>query len=58
MGGFPLVGLGFRAGLRITQMGRSHRKEFVRWVSEAKRDATRAQRVAKTVDMLRAGQHR
>jgi hypothetical protein len=36
----------------------SHRKEFVRWVSEAKRDATRAQRVAKTVEMLRAGQHR
>jgi bacteriocin resistance YdeI/OmpD-like protein/uncharacterized protein DUF1905 len=36
----------------------SHRKEFVRWVSEAKRDATRAQRVVKTVEMLRAGQHR
>jgi hypothetical protein len=36
----------------------SHRKEFVRWINEAKRDATRAQRVAKTVEMLRAGQHR
>jgi hypothetical protein len=36
----------------------SHRKEFVRWIGEAKRDATRAQRVAKTVEMLRAGQHR
>jgi uncharacterized protein YdeI (YjbR/CyaY-like superfamily) len=36
----------------------SHRKEFVRWVSEAKREVTRAQRVAKTVEMLRAGQHR
>ena len=36
----------------------SHRKEFVRWVSEAKRDATRAQRIAKTIEMLRAGQHR
>jgi hypothetical protein len=36
----------------------SQRKEFVRWVHEAKRDATRAQRVAKTVEMLRAGQHR
>jgi hypothetical protein len=36
----------------------SHRKEFVRWITEAKRDATRAQRVAKTVEMLRAGQHR
>jgi hypothetical protein len=36
----------------------THRKEFVRWVSEAKRDATRAQRVVKTIEMLRAGQHR
>jgi hypothetical protein len=36
----------------------SHRKEFVRWICEAKRDATRAQRVAKTVEMVRAGQHR
>ena len=36
----------------------SHRKEFARWVSEAKRDATRAQRVAKTIEMLHAGQHR
>ena len=34
----------------------AHRKEFVRWVSEAKRDATRAQRITKTVEMLRAGQ--
>jgi hypothetical protein len=39
-------------------LANSHRKEFVRWVSEAKREATRAQRVAKTIDMLRAGQHR
>ena len=36
----------------------SHRKEFVRWISEAKRDTTRAQRVAKAVEMLRAGKHR
>jgi uncharacterized protein YdeI (YjbR/CyaY-like superfamily) len=36
----------------------SHRKEFVRWIADAKRDATRAERVAKTVEMLRAGQHR
>jgi uncharacterized protein YhdP len=36
----------------------SHRKEFVRWVTEAKRVVTRAQRVAQTVQMLRAGQHR
>lgn len=36
----------------------SHRKEFVRWITEAKRDATRVQRITKTVEMLRAGQHR
>jgi Bacteriocin-protection, YdeI or OmpD-Associated/Domain of unknown function (DUF1905) len=36
----------------------SHRKEFARWVGEAKRDATRAQRITKTIEMLRAGQHR
>ena len=36
----------------------SHRKEFVRWIGEAKRDATRVQRIVKTVEMLRAGQHR
>ena len=36
----------------------SHRKEFVRWITEAKREATRAQRVTKTVEMLREGQRR
>jgi hypothetical protein len=47
-----------QAGAAFEALAFSHRKEFVRWVSEAKRDATRAQRVAKTVEMLRAGQHR
>jgi len=36
----------------------SHRKEFVRWITEAKREATRAQRVAKTVEMLKSGERR
>ncbi|WIM99435.1 YdeI/OmpD-associated family protein [Actinoplanes oblitus] len=36
----------------------SHRKEFVRWITEAKRTATREQRVAKTIEMLHAGQTR
>lgn len=36
----------------------SHRKEFVRWVTEAKRETTRTQRVTKTIEMLRAGRHR
>ena len=36
----------------------THRKEFARWVAEAKRDATRAQRAVKTIEMLHARQHR
>jgi uncharacterized protein YdeI (YjbR/CyaY-like superfamily) len=36
----------------------SRRKEFVRWVTEAKHEATRAQRVTRTLEMLRAGEHR
>ncbi|MEO6020457.1 MAG: YdeI/OmpD-associated family protein [Knoellia sp.] len=36
----------------------SHRKEFVRWVSEARREQTRTDRIAKTVEMVRAGETR
>jgi len=36
----------------------THRKEFARWVDEAKRDETRGRRVAKTLEMLRAGETR
>lgn len=48
----PAVDKAF-AALAVT-----HRKEYVRWVTEAKREATRADRVAKTVDMIRAGRTR
>ena len=33
----------------------SHRKEWVRWVEEAKKPETRAARIARTVESLRAG---
>ena len=33
----------------------SHRKEWVRWVEEAKKPETRAARITKTVESLRAG---
>jgi hypothetical protein len=33
----------------------SHRKEWVRWVEEAKKPETRAARIEKTVEALRAG---
>jgi len=39
-------------------MAFTHRKEFARWVAEAKRDDTRARRVAHAVDMIRAGKTR
>ena len=33
----------------------THRKEYVRWIEEAKRAETRRRRVAKAVELLRAG---
>ncbi|MBI1376717.1 MAG: DUF1905 domain-containing protein [Frankiales bacterium] len=36
----------------------SHRKEFARWVAEAKRDETRDRRVAETLTMLAEGRAR
>jgi Bacteriocin-protection, YdeI or OmpD-Associated/Domain of unknown function (DUF1905) len=46
------------AKTRFDALAYSHRKEFVRWITEAKREATRLQRVTKTLEMLRAGEHR
>ena len=34
----------------------THRKEYVRWITEAKKEETRLRRVEKTVEMLLAGQ--
>jgi hypothetical protein len=36
----------------------THRREFVRWIAEAKRDETRDRRVAKAIEMLHAGETR
>lgn len=36
----------------------THRKEFARWIEEAKRDQTRERRVVKAVEMLHAGETR
>jgi Bacteriocin-protection, YdeI or OmpD-Associated/Domain of unknown function (DUF1905) len=38
------------AGLSYT-----HRKEYVRWVEDAKRDETRTRRIAKSIELLREG---
>ena len=36
-------------------MSYTHRKEWVRWIEEAKKAETRATRLAKTVESLHAG---
>jgi uncharacterized protein YdeI (YjbR/CyaY-like superfamily) len=36
----------------------THRKEFARWVEEAKREETRDRRVAEALEMLREGRTR
>jgi hypothetical protein len=36
----------------------THRKEFARWIAEAKRDDTRERRVVEALQMLRAGKTR
>jgi hypothetical protein len=36
----------------------THRKEFARWVAEAKREETRTRRVAETLEMLHGGRTR
>ncbi|GAA0559264.1 hypothetical protein GCM10010172_47900 [Paractinoplanes ferrugineus] len=46
------------ANIAYEALAYSHRKEFVRWITEAKREATRAERVVRTVEMLKAGEHR
>jgi hypothetical protein len=36
----------------------THRKEFARWIDEAKREETRARRVTQALDMIRTGRTR
>jgi uncharacterized protein YdeI (YjbR/CyaY-like superfamily) len=36
-------------------LSHTHRKEYVRWIEEAKRTETRTRRVEKSVEMLREG---
>jgi hypothetical protein len=39
-------------------MAFTHRKEYARWIEEAKREETRARRVAQALDMIRTGRTR
>ena len=37
------------------QLSYTHRKEYCRWITEAKKEETRSKRLAKAVDMLKKG---
>ena len=46
-----------KEGLQPTfdQLSYTHRKEYCRWITEAKKEETRAKRLAKSIDMLHNG---
>jgi hypothetical protein len=46
------------ARAKFEALALSHRKEFARWIAEAKRDDTRDRRVGQTLEMLREGKTR
>ena len=39
----------------FTKLSYTHRKEYVRWIEEAKREGTRLKRINKTITMLKDG---
>jgi hypothetical protein len=43
------------AATKFDALSYSHRKEFVDWITSAKREETRTKRLARTVEMLAAG---
>jgi hypothetical protein len=42
----------------FNRLAYTHRKEYARWIDEAKRDETRRRRVAQALEMLREGKTR
>ena len=47
-----------QARASFERMAFTHRKEYARWVAEAKREETRQRRVQQAVEMIRAGKTR
>jgi bacteriocin resistance YdeI/OmpD-like protein/uncharacterized protein DUF1905 len=47
-----------RATAAFERMSFTHRKEYGRWIAEAKREETRERRVAQALEMIRAGKTR
>ena len=43
---------------QFAELAYSHRKEYVRWITEAKKPETRARRITQTVEMVQAGKTR
>jgi hypothetical protein len=46
------------AGATFKALAYTHRKEYARWIEDAKRDETRQRRVEQALEMLRAGKTR
>jgi uncharacterized protein YdeI (YjbR/CyaY-like superfamily) len=44
------------AGAAFERLAFTHRKEYARWIAEARRDETRDRRVQQALEMLRTGQ--
>jgi uncharacterized protein YdeI (YjbR/CyaY-like superfamily) len=44
-----------KAGARFHQMPYSHKKEYIEWIAEAKREETRQSRIEKAVEMISEG---
>jgi uncharacterized protein YdeI (YjbR/CyaY-like superfamily) len=47
-----------QATAAFERMSFTHRKEYGRWIAEAKREETRERRVAQALEMIRAGKTR
>jgi Bacteriocin-protection, YdeI or OmpD-Associated/Domain of unknown function (DUF1905) len=47
-----------QAGAAFESMAFTHRKEYARWIEEAKREETRQRRVQQAIEMIKAGQTR
>jgi hypothetical protein len=47
-----------RVEKRFAALAYTHRKEFVRWITAAKKPETRARRIARAVEMVRDGETR
>ncbi len=43
-----------RASLNWDRLPPSHRRRYIKWISEAKKEATRHRRIAKMVEMVAA----